>query len=120
MRVWGLSAREQSTPLTWHDMQLSSSSLMTQFLRRRRQDSQGIGEWPFSGESESGDSRAPMIPGYASTWRLPWRLGGKRGLDGFGAMAMGAVRATALGVDMTAVIGVRESGSRFGPLAAGV
>lgn len=34
---------------------------------------------------------------------LPWRLGGKR--LGFGAMAMGAVRGTALGVDMAQVIG---------------
>lgn len=39
-----------------------------------------------------------MLPGKASMFMLPWRLGRRRG--GLGAIAMGAVLGTADGVDM--------------------
>ncbi len=49
-----------------------------------------------------------MLTGYASTLMLPWRLGGWRGRVGLlGAIAIGAVLGTALGVDMAEVIGGR-------------
>jgi len=54
-------------------------------------------------ESEPGESKPFRKPGCESRWTLPWRLGGKRG--GLGAMAMGAVRGTAQGVDIVQVIG---------------
>jgi hypothetical protein len=93
----GLSDREQSTPLTEQETQLSSSSLMTHLTRRNWQASQGGWLLPRAGESESGELN-PLVPLKASRLMLPWRLGGNR--DGLGAMGMGAVRAMALGLDM--------------------
>jgi hypothetical protein len=67
---------------------------MRQSLLLLRQASQGGAAKPLT-ESESGELK-PLRK--ESRWMLLWRLGGKRG--GFGAMAMGAVRGTAQGVDM--------------------
>jgi hypothetical protein len=89
-----LSADEQSVPATKHATQLSSSSPMTQSVRRFKQASQGVGEKPLT-ESESGESK-PLLN--ESRCMLLWRLGGKRG--GFGAMAIGAVLGTAHGAGM--------------------
>lgn len=89
---------------------------MTHFILRREQASQGTGGFPFRcvEESESGESR-PLrrLPAVAAARHesrlralLPRPLllwGAKREEDdenGLGAMAMGAVRGTALGVDM--------------------
>lgn len=106
----GLSSKEHSAPLSTQRTHPSSSSLMTQSSLRRKQASQGWAGWPFM-EPESGESKPLRRPGYESRLMLPWRLGGKRG--GLGAMAIGAVLGTALGVDMMDMAGIDQSLSRY-------
>jgi hypothetical protein len=106
----GLSSKEHSAPLNTQRTHPSSSSLMTQSSLRRKQASQGWTGWPFT-EPESGESKPFRRPGYESRLMLPWRLGGKRG--GLGAMAIGAVLGTALGVDMVVMAGIDLGQSRY-------
>jgi len=86
-RGWGLSTKEQSMPLAWQEMQLSSSSsLMTHLMPRLWHARQATAERPLSGESDPGESSPHSAPRWLSRTMLAWRLGGCEGRKGLGAI----------------------------------
>lgn len=88
-------------PRARHEKQASSSSLITHFVRRCWQLSQGQAGNPADGDPMPSGVSKPLLlklAEKASGCALPWRLDAN--LEVFGAMAMGADLEMALGIDI--------------------